>query len=35
MWGMYNGIARRQGITHLQVESDSNVLVDMTTGNYK
>ncbi|GAU34538.1 hypothetical protein TSUD_219210 [Trifolium subterraneum] len=35
MWGMYIGIdlARRQGITHLQVESDSKVLVEMVTGN--
>jgi ribonuclease HI len=35
MWGMYIGmdLARRQGITHLQVESDSKVLVDMVTGN--
>jgi ribonuclease HI len=34
MWGMYIGVdmARRQGITHLQVESDSKVLVDMVTG---
>ena len=33
MWGMYIGmdIARRQGITHLQVESDSKLLVDMVT----
>ncbi|GAU26504.1 hypothetical protein TSUD_361370 [Trifolium subterraneum] len=33
MWGMYirMDLARRQGITHLQVESDSNVLVDMVT----
>jgi ribonuclease HI len=37
MWGMYIGmdLARRQGITHLQVESDSKVLVDMVTGNCK
>ncbi|PNX95042.1 ribonuclease H [Trifolium pratense] len=36
MWGMYIGmdLARRQGITHLQVESDSKVLVEMVTGNY-
>ncbi|GAU37815.1 hypothetical protein TSUD_276320 [Trifolium subterraneum] len=35
MWGMYNGIdlARRHGITHLQVESDSKVLVEMVTRN--
>jgi ribonuclease HI len=35
MWGMYIGmdLARRQGITHLQVESDSKVLVDMVIGN--
>ncbi|CAJ2669285.1 unnamed protein product [Trifolium pratense] len=35
MWGMYIGmnLARRQGITHLQVESDSKMLVDMVTGN--
>ncbi|XP_045831229.1 uncharacterized protein LOC123922567 [Trifolium pratense] len=35
MWGMYIGmnLARRQGITHLQVESDSKVLVEMVTGN--
>jgi len=34
MWGMYIGVdmARRQGITHLQVESDSKVLVNMVTG---
>jgi len=34
MWGMYIGMdmARRQGITHLQVESDSKILVDMVTG---
>ena len=33
MWGMYIGMdmARRQGITHLQVGSDSKVLVDMVT----
>jgi len=33
MWGMYIGMdmARRQGITHLQVESDSKILVDMVT----
>ncbi|KAK2418936.1 TMV resistance protein N [Trifolium repens] len=37
MWGMYieMDLARRQGITHLQVESDSKVLVDMVTGNCK
>jgi len=31
---MYIGMdmARRQGITRLQVESDSNILVDMVTG---
>jgi len=35
MWPMYLGleIARRRGITHLQVESHSKVLVDMITGN--
>ncbi|GAU49481.1 hypothetical protein TSUD_286190 [Trifolium subterraneum] len=35
MWGMYIGmdLARRKGVTHLQVESDSKVLVDMVTGN--
>jgi len=35
MWGMYIGMdmARRQGITHLQVESNSKVLVGMVTGN--
>ncbi|MCI18492.1 non-LTR retroelement reverse transcriptase [Trifolium medium] len=35
MWGMYIGmdLTRRQGITHLQVESDSKVLVHMVTGN--
>ena len=34
MWGMYIGMdmARRQEITHLHVESDSKVLVDMVTG---
>jgi len=26
-------LAQRRGITHLQVESDSKVLVDMITGN--
>ncbi|PNX96857.1 receptor-like kinase [Trifolium pratense] len=33
MWGMYirMDLARRQGISHLQVESDSKVLVDMVT----
>jgi len=33
-WGMYIGMdmARRQGITHLQVESDSSLLVEMVTG---
>ncbi|GAU23111.1 hypothetical protein TSUD_305580 [Trifolium subterraneum] len=37
MWGMYIGmdLARRKGVTHLQVESDSKVLVDMVTGNCK
>jgi Mrp family chromosome partitioning ATPase len=36
MWGMYIiiDLARRQGITHLQVESDLNVLVYMVTRNY-
>ena len=31
MWDMYIGMdmARRQGITHLQVENDSSLLVDM------
>ncbi|GAU31042.1 hypothetical protein TSUD_214780 [Trifolium subterraneum] len=35
MWGMYLGIdlTLRQGITHLQVDSDSKVLVHMVTGN--
>ncbi|MCH82364.1 ribonuclease H protein, partial [Trifolium medium] len=35
MWDMYIGmdLAWRQGTTHLQVDSDSNVLVDMVTGN--
>ncbi|GAU15867.1 hypothetical protein TSUD_40880 [Trifolium subterraneum] len=35
MWGMYlgMGLALRQGITHLPVDSDSKVLVDMVTGN--
>ncbi|GAU44778.1 hypothetical protein TSUD_27470 [Trifolium subterraneum] len=35
MRGMYLGmnLALRQGITHLQVDSDSKVLVDMVTGN--
>jgi ribonuclease HI len=34
MWDMYIGMdmARRKGITHLQVESDSSFLVDMVTG---
>ncbi|PNX55280.1 hypothetical protein L195_g048907 [Trifolium pratense] len=37
MWGMYIGmdLARRQGITQLQVESDLKVLVDMVMGNCK
>jgi hypothetical protein len=37
MWGMYIGmdLARRQGIIHLQVESDLKVLVDMVTRNCK
>jgi len=35
MWAMYLGLelARKWGITHLQVKSDSKVLVDMITGN--
>jgi hypothetical protein len=35
MWGMYLGmdLAMRQGMTHLQVDSDSKLLVDMVTGN--
>jgi ribonuclease HI len=35
MWGMHIGmnLARRQWITHLQVESDSKVLVDMVIEN--
>ena len=34
MWGMYIGMdmAQSQGITHLQVEGDSSLLVDMVTG---
>jgi len=34
MWVMYIGMdmARRRGITHFQVESDSSLLVDMVTG---
>jgi ribonuclease HI len=34
MWGMYIGMdmAQRHGITHLQVEDDSSLLVDMVTG---
>jgi ribonuclease HI len=34
MWGMYLGmqLAWRHGFHHLQVESDSNTLVDMITG---
>lgn len=37
MWDMYEGlkIARRQGFLQLIVESDSKLLVDMVTGNYK
>ncbi|MCH79341.1 ribonuclease H protein, partial [Trifolium medium] len=37
VWGMYieMDLARRRGITHIQVESDSKVLVDMVTGNCK
>ncbi|WJX23886.1 hypothetical protein P8452_13068 [Trifolium repens] len=37
MWGMYLGmdLAWRQGITHLHVESDSKVLVDMVTNRVK
>ncbi|GAU18198.1 hypothetical protein TSUD_249000 [Trifolium subterraneum] len=33
MWGMYLGLglARREGIMHLHVESDSKVLIDMVT----
>ncbi|KAK2430165.1 hypothetical protein QL285_028533 [Trifolium repens] len=36
MWGMYIGmnLPRRREITHLQVEEDSKVLVDMATRNY-
>ncbi|CAJ2634326.1 unnamed protein product [Trifolium pratense] len=35
MWGMYEGlkIARRQGFSHIIVESDSKLLVDMVTNN--
>ncbi|GAU44619.1 hypothetical protein TSUD_378970 [Trifolium subterraneum] len=35
MWGMYIGmdLTTRKRITHLQVESDSKVLVDIVTGN--
>ncbi|CAJ2630361.1 unnamed protein product [Trifolium pratense] len=37
MWGMYTGMemARRQGYTHLVVESDSKLLIDMVTGRCK
>ncbi|CAJ2657953.1 unnamed protein product [Trifolium pratense] len=37
MWGMYTGMemARRQGYTHLIVESDSKLLIDMVTGRCK
>jgi ribonuclease HI len=36
MWGMYIGmnLARRLRITHLQVKSDSKILVEIVTGNY-
>ncbi|MCI40706.1 ribonuclease H protein, partial [Trifolium medium] len=35
MWGIYIGmdLAWRRGTTHLQVDSDFNVLVDMVTEN--
>ncbi|WJX23235.1 hypothetical protein P8452_12461 [Trifolium repens] len=37
MWGMYEGlkIARSKGFSHLIVESDSKLLVDMVTNNCK
>ncbi|GAU45794.1 hypothetical protein TSUD_86970 [Trifolium subterraneum] len=37
MWGMYEGlkIARRHGFSHLVVESDSKLLVNMVTNNCK
>ncbi|XP_045791939.1 uncharacterized protein LOC123886688 [Trifolium pratense] len=37
MWGMYLGtnLAWRHGITHLHVESDSKVLIDMVTDRVK
>jgi ribonuclease HI len=37
MWGMYVGLelARRKGVTHLIVESDSKILIDMVTGRCK
>ncbi|GAU10638.1 hypothetical protein TSUD_421140, partial [Trifolium subterraneum] len=37
MWGMYTGMqmARRQGFTHIIVESDSKLLIDMVTGSCK
>ncbi|MCH84072.1 ribonuclease H, partial [Trifolium medium] len=33
MWGMYEGVklARRRGVTHLLVESDSTLLTNMVT----
>ncbi|PNY17513.1 hypothetical protein L195_g014258 [Trifolium pratense] len=33
MWGMYTGMefARQKGVTHLIVESDSKLLIDMVT----
>jgi ribonuclease HI len=37
MWGMYEAlkIARSKGFSHLIVESDSKLLVDMVTNNWK
>jgi hypothetical protein len=37
MWGMYVGLelARRKGVTHLIVESNSKILIDMVTGRCK
>jgi hypothetical protein len=37
MWGMYLGmyLAWRQGITHLRVESDCKVLIDMMADRVK
>ncbi|PNY16915.1 ribonuclease H [Trifolium pratense] len=37
MWGMYTrmNMAQRQSFTHLIVESDFKLMIDMVAGNYK